>query len=474
MLRSAFLPLAALIVLPIQAQNVDIESLAGFQLTFSNPGARSMGMGGAFLGLADDASAAESNPAGLTILRAPEISIELREFQGSQDTIVGGEFPQFERMAFPTVDTGLEVSFASVVYPFQTGAVALYFHKPINYQIEINPSVTDFFGIPVENFGGSFFLPMEPLGQTEPVDRETCTRIIEEASNPFACLQFLVFPFVTDLEAEQTTVGLSVAYEVGPVSLGASARYQRLSSLARTRRLDLQILEIDAEVVQATMDGDDFGPADDWTFVGGFKWRITDQLMVGGSYKQGAEFPTNLFVDHQDGSGLVLLAEDVRFHLPDSYGIGIAWQPRSDLTIAADVVGVTYSNLADDFHSIYREMQVLGQDAYTIRDATELHLGFEYFLPNKSPLALRAGWWHDPAHRLEYTGPTTCGEPFLEIERFFCSANRTVIDFLFPAGEDQDHWTLGLGLVFDKISVDAALDKSDISDTVSLSAVYHF
>ena len=70
--------------LPAAAQNIDIEALSGLQFNFGNPGARSLGMGGAFLGLADDASAAEANPAGLTILRKPEISIELRNYEENQ------------------------------------------------------------------------------------------------------------------------------------------------------------------------------------------------------------------------------------------------------------------------------------------------------------------------------------------------------------------------------------------------------
>lgn len=45
---------------------------------FNNPGARANGMGGAFIGLADDATAAYTNPAGLTILTEPEVSIEYK------------------------------------------------------------------------------------------------------------------------------------------------------------------------------------------------------------------------------------------------------------------------------------------------------------------------------------------------------------------------------------------------------------
>ena len=42
--------------------------------SFFPPGARSLGMGGTFIAIADDATAAEANPAGLVILSKPEVS----------------------------------------------------------------------------------------------------------------------------------------------------------------------------------------------------------------------------------------------------------------------------------------------------------------------------------------------------------------------------------------------------------------
>src|ERR1051326_8427092 len=86
-----------LAALPALAQNTDIESLSGLQFNFGNPGARSLGMGGAFLGLADDASAAEANPAGLTILRKPEVSIEARNYQEQQLITTTGTYPDIDR-----------------------------------------------------------------------------------------------------------------------------------------------------------------------------------------------------------------------------------------------------------------------------------------------------------------------------------------------------------------------------------------
>src|SRR5437763_1267414 len=112
-----------LAALPALAQNTDIESLSGLQFNFGNPGARSLGMGGAFLGLADDASAAEANPAGLTILRKPEITIEARNYLEQQVLTTSGTFPNNERTAFTHYSERVAVSFASVVYPIRNFTV---------------------------------------------------------------------------------------------------------------------------------------------------------------------------------------------------------------------------------------------------------------------------------------------------------------------------------------------------------------
>ena len=68
----------------------DIENNASIPFNLANPGARSMGMGGAFLGLADDSTAAYTNPAGLTQLVTPEVSAEVRHTEYSLPYVNGG------------------------------------------------------------------------------------------------------------------------------------------------------------------------------------------------------------------------------------------------------------------------------------------------------------------------------------------------------------------------------------------------
>jgi hypothetical protein len=89
---------------------------------FSNPGARSMGFGGAFVALADDATAAFANPAGLVQLLRPEVSGEARfalESGSADDDDLGV--------------TGL--GFVSVVYPGRGWSVAGYGHRVASFTV---------------------------------------------------------------------------------------------------------------------------------------------------------------------------------------------------------------------------------------------------------------------------------------------------------------------------------------------------
>ena len=60
---------------PPPTRGEDPLGIPGQQNLTLGSGARAFGMGGAFLARADDATAASWNPAGLSYLRAPELSL---------------------------------------------------------------------------------------------------------------------------------------------------------------------------------------------------------------------------------------------------------------------------------------------------------------------------------------------------------------------------------------------------------------
>jgi len=104
-----------------------IQAAESIQFSFSPPGARSLALGGAFLGLADDATAAFTNPAGLVRLTRPEVSAEGRNSSyktpytdhghlfGAPTGFGVDDVPGL--VSKTTTDTRQELGFASFVYP---------------------------------------------------------------------------------------------------------------------------------------------------------------------------------------------------------------------------------------------------------------------------------------------------------------------------------------------------------------------
>src|SRR5512142_213945 len=229
--------LCTVIALPVAAQNTDIESLSGLQFSFGNPGARSLGMGGAFLGLADDASAAEANPAGLPILRKPEISLEGRNYVQSQLFTTSGTFPNVSRTAFSHYSDRVVINFGSVAYPVNKKlTLALYYHEPLQNAgagvVAPQTDPTTHAVTPTPNF----FLP---AGGGAPLSKADCLALRQQTHNPAACLEYRINPFVSALDVRQRTAGFAAGWQLTPkFSLGAAVRYQSLKEGAFTFRFD--------------------------------------------------------------------------------------------------------------------------------------------------------------------------------------------------------------------------------------------
>jgi long-subunit fatty acid transport protein len=456
-----------LLAVPAVAQNVDIEALSGLQFNFGNPGARSLGMGGAFLGLADDASAAEANPAGLTILRKPEVSLEARNYLEQQLFTTSGTFPQVQRTPFTHHSDRVVVTFGSFVYPIKNKfTIGAYYHEALNNEgggvvvareDDITGAIT-----PLPNF----FLPAENnqiIGG--PITRQECLDRRRNTNNPFNCLEFRIDPFVSALSVRQRTYGLAGAWQIHPkFSLGATVRHQRFLESAFTFRYSQQLAPRQV-VVQATAkveNGDvEVVEESDTTFALGFKWSPFSRVSVGGVYKQGPQFDAPLFYADTASSFDFSQVGTTSFHIPDVAGLGISVRPIDPLTINVDAVRVTYSNLVDDFVSINSAVRAVNEPPFEANDVTELHVGAEYFFTTKVPIAIRGGYWRDPKHSVEWGGP-------LNHPLFIAEA------MLYPEGEDQDHFSIGAGVAWPRFQIDAAYDTSKHYKVGSISLVTRF
>jgi long-chain fatty acid transport protein len=467
MRKSLVLLLGLALALPVAAQNVDIEALSGLQFNFGNPGARSLGMGGAFLGLADDASAAEANPAGLTVLRKAEVSIEARNYLEQQLFTTSGTFPDVTRTPFTHHSDRVVVSFASAVVPIKDRfTLGVYYHEPLNNEGGgiVAPQYDDLTGDQI-SATPNFYLPAQggqPVG--DPITKAACEQRRREQNNPFACLEYRVDPFVSALSIRQRTFGFAAAWQLHPkFSVGASVRHQRFSESAYTFRFSQQF-DPRQILVQATAKIEDgevkITEESDTTFAAGFKWSPTDKLSFGGVYKKGPTFVAPLFYADTASTFKFSKAAETTFHAPDIAGLGVSVRPISSLTINADAVRVQYSNLVDDFVSAVADVRGL-EDPFTAEDVIEIHLGAEYLFPTKIPFLLRAGAWRDPKHSIEWNGPLNRPDFIAE-------------SMLYPEGEDQTHISVGAGFAWPRFQIDAAYESSKYYKVGSISMVTRF
>src|SRR6266849_3519440 len=455
-----FAAISVAAALPVAAQNTDIESLSGLTFNFGNPGARSLGMGGAFLGLADDASASEANPAGLTVLRRPEVSLEVRNYQEQQLFTTSGTFPDLQRTAFSHYSQRVEPTFASFVYPIKNWTLGLYYHEPLRNEGsgQVVPERNNVTGAIKTNVP-NFYLPK---GGT-PVSKSQCEDIRKQKNDFFACLEYTILPFLSALTVQERTFGVAGAYKIGKVSVGGTVRYHRFNEAAFTFRVT-PTFDFSSISVQATSDVTDqtskAKDKTDWTVAAGVKWEPSDKFSAGAVYKQGAKFVTPTFAANSDTKFAFVKVADTTFHVPDVYGAGVSWSPIPVLKVNADVVHITYSNLVDNFVSINEDIRAIDK-AYKASDVTELHLGAEYFFATKIPFAVRGGVWRDPAHSITYRGP-------LNVPDAIAAA------ILYPKGADQRHVSVGAGVAWPRFQVDAAYDRSPHYRVGSVSFVVRF
>jgi len=116
---------------------------------FNNPGARALGMGGAFIGVADDATAAFTNPAGLTILTRPELAAEYKYTQykttGNTAVIAGG-VPSGAFLESTTTNDVSGVSFLSFAYPTERATFTLFRHELVNLKTKVPRQISTWNG----------------------------------------------------------------------------------------------------------------------------------------------------------------------------------------------------------------------------------------------------------------------------------------------------------------------------------------
>lgn len=331
---------------------------ANLDFRFSTPGARSVGMGRSFVGLADDATAADVNPAGIVNLRETEVAMSY--------TVTAYQRDYFGVPPLQTSNVVQAPSFLSLVVPAGRWRFSAFQNTTQRFRDEycvdqVDSAATGNTSIDLTNFGGAIAF-----------------------------------------EARRVSVGISMAASSLDLAMHGRSHPGR-------RCTDVPLTEKNGT--------DTFASGMRPKAVVGMQWWVTDRLAVGGSFQPRVNFAagtrlTGCFADatrndascrnlHEaNRSGEVL---DTDFVVPTRMAVGLGWVVTDAVVLVADWQYVRYSErITSNFRVIdFRDAYTAGN--FYLNDANELHVGAEFrqVRPGRV-LAARVGAFLDPDHALHF------------------------------------------------------------------------
>jgi len=318
------------------------ELFSEFQFNFSPPGAKSAAMGRAFIGQADDASTAVTNPAGLVNLKDVQLYVEFKHTDLS-----------LRRFQVPESNLDFNsLSFLNLSIPVHSRVtIALTRHEFLKHK---------------ENLS---------LGQ----------RFLDPAQ------RFYIIPLEGRSSFEGESYAGSIGFELpGNFDLGFSVSANRL-------RPDTTLYS-SLDDFQHAITGSDWAPGG----TAGILYVPAEGFSVGAVYTRSPKFGLGETMTLSFSDNPQQFDDVLRMDLPDRIGVGVSVRPARDFSVLFDVVHVRYSQLASPTELILGGTGVRAEDFY-IENGTELHLGTEYGIPiGGSALYLRAGFLTDPDHSLKF------------------------------------------------------------------------
>lgn len=347
---------------------VAVQSRPSF--TILGAGARAAGMGGAFTALADDASAASFNPAGLALLVKPETSLVLdgrrrRDQHAAFEAVEDGVLERFSpsRTSFDSQ----AVNFASFTVPLVVAERNLCFQLSYHRLIDFT-------------FEG---------------DR----RLVESPADggPDASLRQTI-----DQDGELYTLSLAAAYQLTQrLSLGLTlSRWSGQWSFA-TRTAEREPGEERESVLRFTQ-------ANDWS-----GWNATLGLLLRYRYLNvGATFRSAFDGDFRVASALETSFPspfepssrlDGTLRWPGSWTVGVAIKPLETWFLTADYAEFDWDDmviegLADEPVSFF---DLQPQSRSTTRNTGQWRFGTEHtFFAGDHVLAARGGYFEEPRPQL--------------------------------------------------------------------------
>ena len=425
-----------------QRPPVPAINLSYFRVDFVQAGARSAALGSAFIGAAQDETAAPINPAGLTYLKSAGASLHQRVAN-----------LDFEEPEGAVAAANRKTGFRSHI--FDQNLVVVFF--PIKR--------FTFATLHQVGFDNRFTFETQQFITTESL---TTTRQLLGGLGNFPGRK-------VDLNLRLVNDGFSVGYRVNKrLSLGVTGKISVLNI-----RLNEQTF-LDPNVVGGRLLGEnrpentysittiDERVTDPSFSFGLMSKIILDKLFVGAVLNLNPSFGlnSNIFLPEYKIGTQNFPAEsaksEFKFSVPNSVGFGLYYVPKSSIRFTFDIVRVQYSDLINDNDlnivaddelnpetGLYEDPD--GRPDLTIDDVTEFHAGIEFLVRPKtsfvakrfSLIPIRIGVHTNPGHRIYATGKNP------DLKR------------LFPKAKDRVHYSFGSGFLLNSYL------KFDASITIS-------
>jgi hypothetical protein len=410
------------------------------QFDFINPGAKSLAMGGAFVALADDATATFANPAGLTQLAVSEASVELRGSRTSTRFLQGG------RLSGP-ITSQLEDTVTGAVFGDSIGS---HFGAGFVAGVYTHPShrwVIAGYRHELVRVDQSFL--SNGIFQKDPAVLNNERELPQEGIR----------------QVSITGYGVSGSYKISQtVALGASLTAYTFDMSSVFRRFGtvgfFGPTNLNDEEGRATQSGDSVSWAPTLGLLAG-----RDQRRFGVVYRRGASFDltTDSLAPAPAPPGTRLVRAGL-FRVPDTLAFGASLRPRPPLTVAVEVTRIWYSRIREDF--VTDQAANSGRaSSFSIDDGTEIHGGVQYTVREWSGLPrFRAGAWFDPDHSVQFMP----GAGLTANDRLFDER----LSMALSTGKNQVHVTGGVGLTLGShVEFNAAFDLASTTRTFSSSLI---
>lgn len=438
--------LAACGVLAVVLSCADAAAQASVQIPLQidliNPGAKSLAMGGAFAGLADDATAGFANPAGLRELGRTEVTVETRgRWQSSP-------FLQRGRLSGPVQNEG-------------TDTVA----GPV-----FGESADNSFRVPFV----SIVVPQPRRGWAFAGFRHELTRV-----NQFTFAEGVFYQDPTEITSRRefpqegirkialTSYGAAGAFELNPrIAVGVTVSLHTFRLQSDFRRFDvvgfLGPPNRNVQLGRSTQDGKDTAVTPTLGIRACLKRcddRQATSTRFGFVYRQGA----TLTYDTQSGPNFRVN----RFRVPNVFAGGVALEvprPGRRLLITGEIKRTTYSRLKDDF-IVDQAVDFELENNVRVSDGTEVRAGVQYTIETAPWLPrFRAGIWSDPDHTVKYV-PFSADHPELRLRD-------ELMSIALSTGRRETHYSAGLGLTFSPtVEWNVGADFADSTTIVSASVI---